>query len=209
MQQALRIGQGVRLARAESGLTRVAAASRAGVARSTWDRVEGGHPNVTLAALVAASDAVGLDLVCTLYPGQGLSLRDSRQLAIAKWLSDIASPTWRISLEERAGEHGEAIDVVLWGPTEIVAIEIERFALDWQAQSRRAGIKRDWLAQHHGRPVRLVIVVSDTKANRAALTPFIGIIRLGFPAGSRAVMRSVRSGEPIGTDGLCWVRQPR
>ena len=158
---------------------------------------------------MAASDAVGLDLVCTLYPGQGLSLRDSRQLAIAKWLSDIASPTWRISLEERAGEHGEAIDVVLWGPTEIVAIEIERFALDWQAQSRRAGIKRDWLAQHHGRPVRLVIVVSDTKANRAALTPFIGIIRLGFPAGSRAVMRSLRSGEPLGTDGLCWVRQPR
>jgi hypothetical protein len=190
-------------------MTRIAASSRAGIARSTWDRVESGDPHITLANLVAATDAVGLDLVCQLYPGRGPTLRDSGQLAIAQWLSGIASSAWRISLEEPAGEHGEAIDMVLWGPTEIVAAEIERHAVDWQAQSRRAGIKRDWLAEHHARPIRLVIIVSDTKANRAALTPFEGIIRVGFPAGSRAVLRSVRSGDPLLADGLCWVRQPR
>lgn len=206
MTQAQKVGQSVRLARATIGMTRAVASSRAGIARSTWDRVESGDTHVTLANLVAAADAVGLDLVCQLYPGRGPSLRDSGQLAIAQWLAAVAAPAWRVTLEERAGEHGEAVDMVLWGSMEVLAFEIERSARDWQAQSRRASIKRDWLAQRHARPIRLVIAVSDTKANRATLTPFAPVIGLAFPAGSRAVLRAVRSGQPLGADGMCWIR---
>jgi transcriptional regulator with XRE-family HTH domain len=202
-------GRSIRQARHVAGLTRVTAAARAGVARSTWDRIERGTPAVTIAALVSACDAVGLDLVCRAYPRRDLRLRDSGQLGIAQWLVGEAHPTWRVSLEEPAGDHGEAIDQVLWGESEIVAIEIERFLLDWQAQLRLWTAKRDWLAARQVRPVRLVVVVSDTHRFRGALAPFLQLVGRTLPAGSRWVMHAVRSGAPLGSDGLAWFRERR
>jgi transcriptional regulator with XRE-family HTH domain len=204
---ALATGKGVRQARHVNGLTRVEAAARAGLARSTWDRIEEGEPTVTLAALVAATDAVGLDLVCRTYPARDLRLRDSGQLWIAQWLATQAHPRWRVSMEEPAGDHGEAIDFVLWGEAEIIAVEIERLLLDWQAQSRRWSVKRDWLAAQHARPVRLVVLAAETDRNRTALAPFSSIIQATLPASSRAVMAAVRDGTPLGSDGLCWFRE--
>jgi transcriptional regulator with XRE-family HTH domain len=206
--QAEGAGVNIREARIIGGMKRSAAAARAGMARSTWDRIENGRPSVTFANLVAAADAVGLDLVCTTYPGRPPGLRDSGQLAVAQRLRAMAAGTWRVTLEERSGDHGEAIDLVFWGPTEIVAVEIERSLLNWQAQFRRWSTKRDWLAARHARPVRLVVVVADTQRNRTALTPFAQLIGESLPAGSRAVLQALRTGAPLGSDGLCWLREP-
>jgi len=195
--------------RLECGLTRHAAAARAGVARSTWDRIERGSPVVSVANLVAASDAVGLDLVCSLYPGRPPGLRDSGQLAIAQFLEERAHPTWSVSLEEPAGDHGEAIDMVFGGPTEIIAVEIERLLVDWQAQSRRWLAKRAWLAQRHARPVRLVVVVADSPRNRDVVRPFTALIDRTMPAGTRSVMQSISTGAPLAHDGRCWIRERR
>ena len=189
-------------------MTRATAAKRAGVARSTWERIEAGDPAVTASALVAVTDAVGLDLVLQTYPGREPGLRDSGQLALAQVIAAMASPSWRVTLEEPAGEHGEAVDVTLWGAREIVATEIERLFVDWQAQLRRWSAKRDWLAAHHSLPVRLVVVAADTRRNRAAVAPFQAVIHHTFPAGSRTVLNAIKSGSPLGADGLCWMRRP-
>jgi transcriptional regulator with XRE-family HTH domain len=205
--QAKGAGLSIREARIIGGMTRGAAAARAGMARSTWDRIEKGRPSVTFANLVAAADAVGLDVVCTTYPGRPPGLRDSGQLAVAQRLRALAADAWQVTLEERAGEHGEAIDLLFRGPSEILAVEIERAILDWQAQFRRWSMKRDWLAARHARPVRLVVVVADTQRNRTALTPFAPLIGGSMPAGSRAVLHALRAGTPLGSDGLCWLRE--
>lgn len=202
------MGRSVRLARGIAGMSRAESAARAGISRSTWERIENGSPSVTLATLVAATDAVGLDLVCQTYPGRGPALRDTGQLAIAQLLADLASPTWRMSLEERAGDHGEAVDQVFWGPREIVAVEIERMMLDYQGQYRRASVKRNWLAAHHARPVRLVLVIEDTRRNRTAMAPYAALIGSALPLGSRAILQAIRTAGPLGADGLCWVRRP-
>jgi transcriptional regulator with XRE-family HTH domain len=207
--QSSRLGTSIKAARGIAGLTRDAAARRSGLARSTWDRVEAGTPSVTLATLAAATDAVGLDLVCQTYPGRGPSLRDSGQLGVAERLRSIASQMWRVSLEELAGEHGEAIDMVFRGPSEVLAVEIERLMLDWQGQYRRASIKRAWLAQHATLPVRLVIVVEESQRNRAVMANHMALIGTVMPIGSRGVLAGIRSGEPIGADGLCWLRRAR
>jgi transcriptional regulator with XRE-family HTH domain len=207
--QATRTGLSIREARLVSGLTRRAAATRAGLARSTWDRIERGSTGVTLANLVAASDAVGLDLVCHTYPGRPPGLRDSGQLVIAQFLRELAHASWRVSLEEPAGDHGEAIDMVFWGPMEIIAVEIERRLIDWQSQSRRWSTKRAWIAARHARPVRLVIVVTDTPRNRGAVHPFSDLIGRTLPAGSRSVIQALRTGAALDEDGLCWVRERR
>ncbi len=206
--QATSVGQRVQLARASARLTRESAAKRAGIARSTFERIEAGDPGVALGTLVAATDAVGLDLVCQVYPGRDLALRDSGQLNIAQFLSVMAGPAWRVTLEEPAGNHGEAIDMVLWGPDQILAIEIERLMLDYQAQSRRAAVKRDWLAAQHRRPVRSVLVIEDTRRNRAAMAQWTALLSSARPMGSRAVLASLRSGARLGSDGICWIRRP-
>lgn len=208
MAQARKIGESVQLSRAAAHLTRAQASARAGIARSTLERIEGGDPTVGFHTLVAACDAVGLDLVCQLYPGRGVSLRDSGQMAVAQFLSAMASVRWRITLEETAGDHGEAIDMVLWGPEEIVAVEIERLIVSYESQRRRASIKRDWLAARHQRPVRLVMMLEDTRRNREAMSPWAALLEPTMPLGSRAVLTAIRAGTPLGNDGLCWIRPP-
>ena len=203
----MRIGSAVRVQRTTENLTLTAASRRAGIARSTWVRIEAGSPTATLSSLVAATDAVGLDLVCQTYPGRPTSLRDSGQLAIAQVLAQMADTSYSVTMEHRAGDHGEAIDLVLWGANEVIATEIERAATDWQAQYRRACLKRDWLAARTDRPVRLVFVFADTKRNRAALSPFSVAITQALPAGTSAVLRAIRTGARLGSDGLCWFRE--
>lgn len=207
--QATATGKSIRQSRHVAGMSREEAASRAGISRSTLERIERGTPTVTLANLTAAADAVGLDLVCGTYPGREPSLRDSGQLSIAEWLAAQADGRWRLTLEEPAGDHGEAIDQVFWGPSEILAVEIDRFLLDWQNQLRRWRRKCEWLAARHARPVRLVVAVTDTRRNRTAIEPFLEVVQRTFPATTRDVMHAIRTGAPLRADGLCWIRERR
>ena len=206
-EQAARLGHEVQVARLIADLSRNEAASRAGVARSTWERIEAGSPGVALGTLVAATAAVGLDLVVRTYPRSGPQLRDHGQLKIAGDLARMAAPSWRVDLEVAAGEHGQAIDMVFWSAEEILALEIERRMIDYQAQLRAASLKRDWLAGKHARPVRLVLAIEDTHRNRETMALHLPLMRMTFPLGSRAVMGAIRGGRPLGADGLLWIRQ--
>ena len=205
--QAESIGREVALARAEHGITRVQASRRAGVSPDTQQRVEAGDPGVSIRTLCAVGTAVGIDVVINGYRGRGPSLRDTGQLEIAEALLAIAHPAWKAALEVPAGAHGEAIDIGMFGPHEILATEIDRLIGDWQGQHRRNGLKRDYLAARHQRPVRLVMVIEDTERNRAAVAPHLDLIRTVLPAQSREVLTALRSGEPLGRDGLLWFRR--
>jgi transcriptional regulator with XRE-family HTH domain len=206
--QALKIGEAIRTARGITGFSVATACARAGIADSTWRRVEHGAPGASIATLCAMSETVGLDFVAQLFPGREPRLRDTAQLALAQAIATMASAAWTVQLEVPAGEHGEAIDMVLWRSDEIVAVEIERLMLDAQAQLRRLYLKRDCLAAHHVRPVRLVVVVEDTRRNRAAMAPHVSLLRTTLPAGSRELFGALRSGHAIGRDGLAWLRRP-
>jgi transcriptional regulator with XRE-family HTH domain len=205
--QAERAAVEIRLARATSGLSRRAAAARAGVSCDTERRVEFGDPHVGVDALCAVGTAVGLDIVIRAYPSRPSSLRDSGQLALARLVCDEAHAVWNAVLEVPAGDHGEATDIGLFGSQEILATEIERLMLDFQAQYRRGARKRDELARRHDRPVRFVLIVEDTRRNRAALAEHETFIRHSLPAGSREVLKALRTGQPLGRDGLLWLRR--
>lgn len=208
MDQARSIGKDVRTARCAAGMSRADAARRAGVSRSTWERVELGLPTTSVTTLSAVAEAVGLDLVIRAHPGTGTSLRDRGQMAIADYFATVAHPAWRIGIEVTAGQFGQAIDQVFWGTDEILAIEIIRHMADYQAQYRSVSLKRDWLAGKHDRPVRLVLAVEDLRSNRTVLAPHMLLVRSVLPAGSRQVMDALRSGRSVGSDGLIWVRRP-
>lgn len=196
-------------ARARRGETRAVVATRAGVSPDSVRRVELGDPHVQLNTLCAVAEAVGLDIVVRAYPGRPPSLHDARQLVVEETIRAMAHDTWHLEAEVVAGQHGQAIDLCLFGATEILAMEVDRLLLDFQEQYRRNVTKREFLAAHHRRPIRLVMVVLDTDRNRRAVQPHRAFIQTVLPAGSREVLRSLRTGKPLTRDGLLWVRPDR
>ncbi|MDQ2688718.1 MAG: hypothetical protein M3Y29_00400 [Chloroflexota bacterium] len=204
--QVSKVGADVRLSRSTNGMTVRQAADRAGVAWSTQARVELGDPGVTVETLCAVTEAVGLDLVLKTYEGRRPSLRDTGQLAMAEQLCARVHPSLRPTVELLVGQHGEAIDVALFGADEIVACEIERMIVDLQDQYRRADRKRQALAAMHQRPVRLVVVLEDTRRNRAAFARHADFIRSVLPAGSREILAALGADRPLGRDGVLWLR---
>jgi transcriptional regulator with XRE-family HTH domain len=208
-EQAARLGVRVKQARSEMALPRSRIAALAHVAASTVQRVEAGDPSVQLDTLCSVAGAVGLDLVIQAYPGRPPSLRDSGQLALAEMLAAIAHVRLRPALEVRAGEHGESADQVFFGTDEIIHVEIERMLLDFQAQLRAALRKREFLKARHARPIRLVLAVEDTSRNRRTVGNHQAFIRTALPAGSREILQALRTGEPLGRDGVLWIRRRR
>ena len=204
--QAQRIGQEVVLARANLGLSASAIARLAGVAVSTERRVELGDPSVTVVTAARVLVAAGLELAARAYPSRPPSLRDSGQLRLAHRLRELAAAPWRVAIEVPI-EGGRSADVVLYGAHEIIHVEIERRLADFQAQFRAAAAKRNVLQAAHERAVRLVMVIEDTAANRRRVADHAGVIRHALPAESRAVLKGVRTGSPLGTDGVLWIRR--
>ena len=127
------------------------------------------------------------------------------QLRVAELLSGWAHASLKVATELALGDLRSA-DLVFFGPTEILHVEIERLIVDLQDQYRRAADKREALAARHSRPVRLVFVIEDTRRDREAIRPHAALVETMFPAGSRAVTQAVRTGGPLGRDGLLWIR---
>jgi hypothetical protein len=154
--------------------------------------------------------ATGHELGWRLYPVATVRLRDSGQMELAQAIVLVAHSTWKPQLEVPVGaEDARAADLLLLGATEVIHIEIERALVDFQAQLRAAQRKRDELAQHQGRAVRLVIAVPDTSATRTRLAPFVDVIHRTMPRRSRQIWAAIRGGQPIGGDGILFVRTRR
>jgi transcriptional regulator with XRE-family HTH domain len=200
------IGREVVLARTNLGLSTRAAARIAGVSATTHRKIELGDPGVHLGSVCAVASAMGLKVWARAFPASAPSLRDTGQLWIANSLRRTAHSSYSVATELGLGNLRSA-DQVLFGPIEIIHIEIERMLADLQQQYRNAAEKRDVLAAAHHRPVRLVLVVEDTRRNREVVRPHADLIGAMLPAGSREVLKAIRSGEPLGRDGILWIRR--
>ena len=204
------IGKEALLARSTLGLSRAQAARLAGTSSSTFATIEAGKASVQMDTLASVCESVGLRLWAKAYPSKGPSLRDTGQLELVTAVTSDAHTAWRPAMEFVVDpKSGRAADLVLFGPEEIQHFEFERHLLDWQAQLRAGRIKHQLLVGMHQRPVRFVMAIEDARRNRAALEPHMATIRAELPAGSREIWRSIRTGEPLGRDGLLWVRRPR
>ena len=204
---AMAIGTDLETAMRSSNATIRAVAARASVTPSTVVRVIRGDGGVHLHTLCAIGAAVGLRISVKAYPAAEPSLRDSGQLRMAEWLIAQAEASWQPALELPVGDpFGRAADLVFFGPAEIAHLELETGPADWQRTLRAATVKRDSLQAQHERPVRLVIALNDTRRNRRLVEPHADLIRAVLPAGSNRILDALRRGEPIGRDGLLWVR---
>jgi DNA-binding XRE family transcriptional regulator len=208
-QQSAHIGADVKSARLNLGMSRRQVAAQAGVSWATEVAIELGQPGARLDTICAVTESVGLDLVLRTYPGRQPSLRDTGQLEYAELLVRLAHQLWKPEIELSVGPHGESVDVAFFGQVEILDVEIERMAADFQDQYRRGDAKRQMLGALHQRPVRFVMAIEDTQRNRRAVAPHAGLIRTALPSGTREILACLRTGAPLGRDGLLWVRRRR
>lgn len=195
------------MARMTAGLTQRALAGLAGLSQQEASKAENGATDLSLDARCRLASACGHEIGWRLYPVATVRMRDSGQLGIAQAIVSAAHPTWRPQLEVPVAQGDlRAADLLLLGADEIIHVEIERALVDFQAQLRSAQLKREALAAAEERPIRLVLAVPDTRTSRARLAPFAELIARTLPVRSTRAWRAVRSGEPLGGDGILFVR---
>jgi len=184
-----------------AGLSQHRVAVAAGISRSALERLElGQSPNLTLVVGVRVAAAVGLDLVVRTYPG-GRHLRDAGQIRLMTRLRARMGPGWRWRFE-----------LPLPGPTDqrawdaaathaatgaSVVIEAETRIRDAQEVLRRIGGKR----RDAGTP-RVILLVADTRSNRAALHEAEAAFRAEFGLTTRAALMALSAGNAPDQDAL-------
>lgn len=193
---------------AVAGVSQRTLARRLGVSQTTISRRLSGRGVLRIDMADAIARACGHRLLLRVVTGDGVSLRDAGQLSIARAIERDADPRWQVRMEVPVGSAPDrrAVDMVLIGVREVVAIEIERGLRDLQAQLRAAQLKRVALSERMARQVRLVLAIPDRSAARQRLQPFGDLLGRELPVGSRVAWARIRSGEPLGGDALLWVR---
>jgi transcriptional regulator with XRE-family HTH domain len=191
-----------RLARVGAGLSLRDVAAAAGASRSQLWRFENGDTeHVSIQRLGAWCAVVGLDLSIRTYP-TGNPIRDRAQLALLDRLRARIHPSLRWRTEVPLPVDGDlrawdaeirAIQPEPWR----VRVEAETRIADGQALERRLAVKlRDDPAGH------LVLLVSDTRANRLALHSLgDGLVAL-LPLRTREVLGALAAGRDPGGSGI-------
>lgn len=207
IEQVLRYGSELRTARVSSGITQQRLARRAGVSQALVSLIERGRRVPSLHVANRLATACGCQLWLRLYPAEGVTLRDSGQLGMATVIVQAAHRAYRCRIEVPVGIAGDrrAHDLVMDIPSEVIAVELERGFADMQAQVRAAQLKRQALADRSELPVRLVIAAPDTPPIRRLLRDRAALLGSTFPVPSRAIWRAIRTGQPIGGDGILLV----
>lgn len=195
------LGAGIRQARRAAGVSQAAVARRVNLSQATVSRIERGATAATVDELSALAGVVGLDLFVRLYPG-GSPVRDAAHVRVMGRLKALLPTAFRLASEVPIPISGDqrAIDVVVIDPPLGVGFELESRLLDMQGLVRRIALK-----QRDARLARMVLVLPDTAANRAAVAAGQATLGAAFPVGHRTVLGALRAGKVPPANSILWV----
>jgi transcriptional regulator with XRE-family HTH domain len=186
------IGDELREARVEAGLSQRELGSIAGLSHSEVSRIERGLvPGVPYEALVFVAVSLGLDLSLKTFPA-GEPVRDAGQLAVMARFRGICHPMLRHPTEVPLGVTGDrrAWDAVVVGPGWSIPVEAETRLRDTQALRRRLALK-----MQDGGADRVLLVIADTRHNRHVLRLARDDFAEAFPLRARDAVAALRRGE--------------
>ena len=187
--------------RTNAALSQDTVAANAGMSRAKYGRIERGEePEVSVASLARIGAALGQELSLRFYP-TGDAVRDAGQLALIERLRRLCHPSLHFETEVpflRAGDL-RAWDAMISGfPTRTrCGVEAETRPSDVQALDRKLALKiRD------GGVDRVILVLSDTRHNRAFLHGPGAALRARFPLGSARALELLAAGADPGANAL-------
>jgi transcriptional regulator with XRE-family HTH domain len=191
-----------REARVAQGLSLRAVARALDVSHTQVRRFERGELREPTAEFMSASCAVvGLDLALRAYPA-GTPLRDRAQLALLERFRPRLHPglAWRTEVPLPIPGDLRAWDAETGRDDWRVRVDAETAVRDGQRLERSITLKaRD------GGPGHVVLLVSDTRANRAALAVIREGLRELLPLDTRAVLAALGAGRSPGAGGVVFL----
>jgi transcriptional regulator with XRE-family HTH domain len=199
---ALRLADDLRSARISAGLSQREIAAALGVSHPQIGRFERQTGRSRWLEFVSGYGAVvGLEISLRTYPS-GDPVRDRAQLAPLERLRSRLHPdlVWRTEVPLPIATDLRAWDAVIspsGRPVWRVCVEAETRIADGQALERRISLK---MRDDPGG--RVILLVSDTRANRAAIRSLgQGLVGL-FPVEARYVLRALREGREPEANGI-------
>lgn len=208
------VGDELRRARRLAGLSLVAVGRATGLSYSQVSRVERATlATVSVMQLAKIGSVVGLDVRVRAYPA-GPPIRDAAQVALLERFRARLGPGLRMRLEvplELAGDQ-RAWDAMLTGPTtdsarmpgvdpEVatgpgpsavtgqMAVEAITRLDDVQATLRKIALK-----QRDGDISQVILLLADTRSNRAARGAATDLLRAAFPCPTRTALACLKVG---------------
>jgi transcriptional regulator with XRE-family HTH domain len=186
------IGEELREARFQAGLTQRQASDLAAISPAEVSRIERGQaPWVPYRTLVLIGAVLGLDLSLRAFPN-GDRVRDAGQLALMSRIRSELPATIRLRPEVPLGIPGgrRAWDGMLIAAGWTLPVEAETRLRDVQMLLRRLSLKsRDAGAG------RLLLVVADTRHNRHVLRIAADEFAETFPVPGRRALAAIKRGQ--------------
>jgi transcriptional regulator with XRE-family HTH domain len=192
-----RLGTELRLARVAAGLSQATVASRIGTSKAQVSRIERGKVvGLAVAAIARQAAALGLRFSAQLYPG-ARRLLDAPQLALLGRLQARIGAAWTWALEVPMPQPRDlrAVDARVSNGTCTIVIEAITRLSDVQAQVRAAQLKRRDLGA-----TRLILLISDSNANRRAIAEARPMLAEAFAMATRQILATLASGADPGRD---------
>jgi transcriptional regulator with XRE-family HTH domain len=199
------LGRELRDARRAAGLSQIDVGRAAGLSHPTVSRIERGQsPGVSLVDLGRLLSVVGLDLSARAYPA-GDPLRDAaHERLLEHFLTYLGPPlAWRREVPLPGQGDPRAWDAVIHGLGDTTAVEAETRVTDLQSLLRRLQLKlRD------GGLTRLILLVADTHANRAAVRAGDSSLSAVLPLAGRSVLEPIAAGRHPPASGFVFMTGP-
>jgi len=194
------VGKELRSTRISAGRSQRAIAGAARISQSQLARIElGTNTHVPLSTLITIATMEGLKLVVKLYP-DGDVIRDAAQTELLRRLRRRVGEGWLWRYEvlvapgdQRAWDAGSTHRQT----HAAFVVDAETRIRDAQDLLRRITRKRDAAGD-----VRVLLVVSDTHNNRAALAAARELFAAEFPCPMRDALRALAEGHVPDADAI-------
>ena len=194
-----RLASDTKTARVAAGLSQDAVAKALGISRSQYSRIERGLSlDLSIRTASRVSAVLGLDLSVRTYPA-GDPIRDAAQLALLQRLRTRCHPSlsWRTEVPMAIPGDRRAWDATLTAPAWHAGVEVETSVADVQALDRRLALK-----ERDGGMDRVILVLLDSRRNRAVMRMAGDVLRLRFPIASEAAIACLARGVDPGGNAL-------
>jgi len=200
------VGADLRQRRVSSGLALREVGRRVGMSPSQVSRIERGlAPSVTHRQAALLGAVVGLDVRVRAYPS-GDPIRDAAQVDLLDRLRPRLAPRLKLAAETPLPMLGDlrAWDGLISGLSgscgRTMPVEAETRIADWQAVDRRLALK-----QRDADEPYLLLVVADTRHNRAAIAAAGVAAVTRFPVTARRALAALASGSHPGGSALVFL----
>jgi DNA-binding XRE family transcriptional regulator len=189
-----------RQSRIRAGLSQADVAAAIGRSRQLVTALEAGRlRDVGLMTLARYATAVGLEMSVRAYPA-GAPLRDIGQVRLLERFRTLVGPRWswrtEVPVSRDPGDR-RAFDAILTHASDRIGVEAITRLVDGQGQIRPIMQKQAVSGLEC-----VILLLADTRHNRAAIIAAGSSLRSNFPVHAREVLRDLRAGRAPTGNGL-------